>query len=68
MLVSSSLTRTWSTPGTPRQNRMNSATSPALRSMRTICTTTCSRDPRACFISANRTKLSRTFSNFAPLR
>ena len=51
MLVSSSLMRTWSTPGTPRQNRMNSATSPALRSMRTICTTTCRRDPRARFIS-----------------
>ena len=38
------------------------------RSMRTICTTICIFDPRSCFMRAKRTKLSRTFSNFAPLR
>ena len=45
-----------------------SSTSCALPGMRTICTTICSFDPRSCFIRAKRTKLSRTFSNFAPLR
>src|ERR1035437_7958710 len=67
-LSSSSLMRNSSTPGMPFQKPRKSSTSPALPCMRTICTTTWSLEPRSCFIRAKRTKLSRTFSNFAPLR
>ena len=50
------------------RSAMKSSTSFQLRSMRTICTTTWTFAPRSCFMRAKRTKLSRTFSNRAPLR